>query len=145
MKDKLAAAFVALAAGWAICSTPVLAHHGSAGYDYSVPRKTLEGTVSQFEWENPHAQIFLDVRDDQGRTTNWAMELNNPGNLVELGWSHSMVKVGDRIRVTFNPGKNGRRIGICVDAVLADGRKLHSSQGCVHGGQTFDEVKQLDK
>lgn len=145
VKRTLANSVLTLVIGSAIFCGPIRAHHGSAGYDYSVPRKTLKGTVAQFEWENPHAQIFLDVKDDKGKVATWALELNNPGNLVELGWTHTIVKVGDKITVTFNPGKQGRRIGICVDALLADGQKLHSSQGCAHGNLRFDQEKQLDK
>jgi hypothetical protein len=130
---------------FAVVCFPAMAHHGSAGYDYSVPRKTLVGTVTDFVWQNPHSEIFLDVKDSSGKVTSWAMELNNPGNLIELGWSHTTVKAGDQVTVTFNPGKQGRRIGICVDLLLANGRKLHSSQGCVHGNQQFNEERELDK
>lgn len=109
---------------------PVMGHHGSQGFDFTVPRKTLTGVVTRFAWQNPHAQIFIDVKGDAGDTVVWVMELNNPGNLVIQGWTHSSVKAGDVVTVTFNPGKEGRPIGICVDVVFADERKLHSGQGC---------------
>ena len=124
---------------------PAMAHHGSAGYDYSAPRKTLTGTVTGFVWENPHSQIFLDVKDAKGNVTSWAMELNNPGNLIELGWTHNTLKPGEQATVSFNPGKQGRHIGICVDLLLANGRKLHASQGCVHGNLKFNEERELNK
>jgi hypothetical protein len=113
-----------------MADVPATAHHGSQGYDLNAPRKILKGTVTRFAWENPHAQIYLDVKDDKGNVQTWAMELNNPGNLVTLGWTHSSIKAGDEVTVTFSPGKEGRPIGICVDVSYADGRKLHSSQGC---------------
>ncbi len=119
---------------------PAAAHHGSQGYDLTV-RKTLKGTVSRFAWENPHAQIYLDVKDEKGNTVNWAMELNNPGNLVTLGWTHSSIKAGDEVKVTFSPGKQGKPVGICVDVVYPDGRKLHSSQGC--SGEQEGTFKEL--
>lgn len=127
--------------GLAMCGVPVAAHHGSQGYDLNAPRKTLKGIVSRFAWQNPHAQLYLDVKDDKGTIVNWAMELNNPGNLVGLGWTHSSIKTGDEVTVEFFPGKEGRTIGICVDVFYADGRKLHSSQGC--SGQqegTFEKL-----
>jgi hypothetical protein len=111
-------------------SGPLTAHHGSQGFDFLVPRKTLKGTVTRFAWQNPHAQIFIDVKDDDGHVASWVMELNNPGNLVAEGWTHTSVKPGDEVTVTFNPGKEDRPIGICVDVFFADGRKLHASQGC---------------
>lgn len=124
---------------------PVMAHHGSQGYDLTA-RKTLKGTVSRFAWQNPHAQIYVDVKDEKGTVATWAMELNNPGNLVGLGWTHSSVKAGDEVTVTFSPGKEGRPVGICVDVAFADGRKLHSSQGC-SGEQegTFKELYPQDR
>jgi Family of unknown function (DUF6152) len=117
------------------------AHHGSQGYDLSGARKTLKGTVTRFAWQNPHAQIYLDVKDDKGGVVNWAMELNNPGNLVGLGWNHSSIKAGDEVAVTFFPGREGRPVGICVDVAFADGRKLHSSQGC--SGEQEGTFKEL--
>jgi len=120
---------------------PVMAHHGSQGYDLKSPRKTLKGTVTRFAWENPHAQIYIDVKDEKGNVVNWAMELNNPGNLVGLGWTHSSMKAGDQVTVTFSPGKEGRPIGICVDVLYPDGRKLHSSQGCTGEQEgTFEKL-----
>ena len=145
MKRKWAPSFAVVAVLAMVCG-PALAHHGAAGYDYSVPRKTLKGTVEQFTWQNPHAQLFLDVKDDKGVVVVWSMELNNPGNLVELGWNHTSVKAGDEVTLTFNPAKNNKPLGICVDVFFADGRKLHSSQGCVQGKLgSFDELRQLDK
>jgi uncharacterized protein DUF6152 len=117
------------------------AHHGSQGYDFSGPKKTLKGTVSRFAWQNPHAQLYVDVKDEKGNVVNWAMELNNPGNLVGMGWTHSSVKAGDEVAITFNPGLNGKPIGICVDVAFADGRKLHSSQGCSEAKNgTFEKL-----
>jgi hypothetical protein len=125
---------------------PVLAHHGSQGYDYTVPRKTLKGVVKEFAWQNPHAQIYIDVKDDKGNVVTWAMELNNPGNLVGQGWTHSSLKAGDEITVTFTPGKEGRPDGICVDVFFPDGRKLHSSQGCTEVNEgTFEKLYPQNK
>jgi len=144
MKPKWASSF-ALVAGLVMAGGSVLAHHGAVGYDYSVPRKTLKGKVSQFTWQNPHTLLLLDVKDEKGNVVVWTMELNNPGNLVELGWSHSSLKPGDEVTVTFNPAKS-KPNGICVDVFFPNGRKLHSSQGCVQGNlKSFDELRQLDK
>jgi Family of unknown function (DUF6152) len=140
MSRKFASLFVSLAVAGFFCIS-VAAHHGSQGYDLSGPKKTLKSTVTRYAWQNPHAQIFADVKDEKGNVVNWAMELNNPGNLVGLGWTHSSVKAGDEVSLTFFPGKEGRAVGICVDVVFADGRKLHSSQGC--SGEQEGTFKEL--
>ena len=128
MKIRLLA-MVAMAVGLLFFSGAAVAHHGSQGYDFS-RRISVKATVSRFVWANPHCQIFLDAKDDNGKSTNWGVELNNPGNLVRLGWTHNILKEGDEVRLEFNPGKDEKPVGICVDVFFPDGRKLHSSQGC---------------
>jgi hypothetical protein len=90
----------------------------------------LKGTVARFVWANPHCQIYLDAKNDKGNVVNWAVELNNPGNLVRLGWTHAVLKGGDEVTLVFNPGREGKPVGICADVLFSDGRKLHSTQGC---------------
>jgi hypothetical protein len=128
MKLRLAA-LITLAGSLLVFCGPVVAHHGSQGYDFT-KRISVKGTVSRFVWANPHCQIFLDARDDKGKVINWGVELNNPGNLVRLGWTHVALKEGDVVTLVFNPGKDDKPVGICVDVIFLDGRKLHSSQGC---------------
>jgi hypothetical protein len=122
-------AFIALACGLLAFCGPVVAHHGSQGYDFT-KRITLKGVVSQFVWANPHCQIYLDAKDETGKVVNWAVELNNPGNLIRLGWTHTALKTGDQVSLEFHPGKDGKPVGICADVFFPDGRKLHSTQGC---------------
>ena len=126
-------------------AVPLFAHHGTAIF-YDIHKVLiLKGTVTSFKYANPHSQLYFDVKDDKGNVVVWTMELNNPGNLVELGWNHNSLKPGDEITVTFNSAKS-KPNGICVDVLFADGRKLHSSQGCVGGDlKSFDELRQLDK
>ena len=118
MKRRWMASLASIVGLAMVCGS-VAAHHGSQGFDFNVPRKTLKGTVTRFAWQNPHSQIFINVKDDSGNVVTWIMELNNPDNLVTEGWTHSSVKA-----------KEGRPLGICVDVVFAEGRKLHASQGC---------------
>jgi Family of unknown function (DUF6152) len=120
---------VALTCGLLLLCGSAAAHHGSQGYDFS-RRITVKGIVSKFEWANPHAQIYLDAKGADGKIVNWGLELNNPGNLVRLGWTHLALKDGDEVTLVFNPGKDGKPVGICVDVFFQDGRKLHSDQGC---------------
>ena len=118
---------ISLAAGLLFFCGPIGAHHGSQGYDYT-KRISVKGTVSRFVWANPHCQIFLDAKDDKGNPVTWGVELNNPGNLIRLGWTHTVLKEGDEVRMEFNPGKDGKPLGICADVFFPDGRKLHSTQ-----------------
>jgi hypothetical protein len=120
---------VAMAGSLLAFGGPAVAHHGSQGYDFS-KRITVKGTVARFVWANPHCQIYLDAKDNTGKVINWGVELNNPGNLVRLGWTHGALKEGDEVTLIFNPGKDDKPVGICADVLFPDGRKLHSTQGC---------------
>jgi hypothetical protein len=126
MKGRLIT-LISLAAGLLFFCGPVMAHHGSQGYDSS-RRISVKGTVSRFLWANPHCLIFLDSNDDKGKVVTWSIELNNPGNLIRLGWTHTALKEGDVVTVEFNPGKNDKPVGLCADVFFPDGRKLHSTQ-----------------
>jgi hypothetical protein len=141
MKGRLIT-LISLAAGLLVFCGPVVAHHGSQGYDLT-KRISVKGTVSRFVWANPHCLIFLDVKDDKGNVVNWGVELNNPGNLIRLGWSHTALKEGDEVRMEMNPGKDGKPVGICADVFFPDGRKLHSTQcpGLAENGASVPSSK----
>lgn len=99
------------------------AHHGVADYDEQHLR-TLSGTVSRFELENPHSRILLDVKDEKGKTVAWAIETLTPAKLVRAGWTKDSLKPGNQITVTVDPAKNGSPAGFLRKLVFADGQEL---------------------
>ena len=90
--------------------TPIFAHHGNAAYD-ETKEVTLKGTVTEFDWANPHAQIYFDVKDAKGGVVHWGCETLSPGKLVRAGWSKDAVKPGDQITITLVAAKNGAPVG----------------------------------
>ena len=83
------------------------AHHGLAAFD-TTHTVTMEGTVTEFQWINPHAFIFADLADDKGKKTNWRCELGSLGMLSKYGgWAATTVKRGDLIRIQGFPAKDG--------------------------------------
>ena len=120
MKRKLVSR-LALMIGLLVFTVPVLAHHGTSAYD---PAKTLKlkGTVTSFEWVNPHASLGWDVKTENGAVEHWVVELTSPGMLTRSGWHHDSVKAGDEVTVYFHPTKNGTKWGIFQRVVFADGR-----------------------
>jgi hypothetical protein len=87
------------------------AHHGTgASYDNTKPRE-LKGTVTEFVWSNPHAQLYFNVKDEKGNVVEWAAELNSPGVLRAQGWTKNMFKPGDEIVITVHPSKAGTAVG----------------------------------
>jgi hypothetical protein len=123
MNNKRFASALALAAV-ALAAIPVAAHHSFAMFDQRQVM-TLEGTVVQFQWTNPHAFIELSV---PGRTapTRWSIELNSPNNLRRQGWTRTSLHVGDRISLRMSPLRNGEHGGLFLDLRKADGTVLDS-------------------
>jgi hypothetical protein len=119
-----------LVAGFLVVCGPVPAHHGNSAYDET---RTIDitGTVTEFDFVNPHTQIYLDVKDDKGNVAHWAVECNSPGIMHRSGWTRTSVKPGDQISVTLNPAKNGAPVGFSGGktgkVVLADGQMMTMS------------------
>jgi hypothetical protein len=102
---------------------PLWAHHGNAAYDDKNP-VTIKGSVTEFAWTNPHAQIYLDVKDDKGNVVHWSVETYSPGKLVRAGWTKESVKVGDQVSINLIPAKNGSPVGFLHKLVLPNGKEL---------------------
>jgi hypothetical protein len=128
VKHNLAAFFSLL--GLLMAGGTVFAHHGSgSAYDYTT-KIIAKATVTELAWSNPHAQLYMDIKNEKGEVVNWGVELNSPGNLIRLGWTKNTFKPGEEIIVTFVPSKENRPFGICGDFVKANGEKFHNGQGC---------------
>ena len=110
-----------LLGGLVLLAAPAAAHHSFAMFDQS-KIMTLEGTVTEFQWTNPHAFIELDAAG--GR--HWSIELNSPNNLKRQGWTRAALKPGDRITLRMSPLRNGKPGGLFLDLTRADGKLLDS-------------------
>jgi hypothetical protein len=110
--------------GLTALAVPALAHHSFAMFDQ---RKvmTLEGTVHEFQWTNPHSFIELDVGAGS-KARRWSIELNSPNNLTRQGWRRTSLKAGEKISVRIAPLRNGNPGGLFLDLKKADGRVLDS-------------------
>ena len=103
----------------------VRAHHSTAMYDMANP-VTVKGAVKRFEWTNPHAFIYLDVKDDKGGSVEWEIELMSLNHLRSYGWMLSTVKSGDIISCTGGAARSGATSMISALIELPDGRKIRS-------------------
>jgi hypothetical protein len=109
------------AAAVLVAAVPAAAHHSFAMFDQKKIMK-LEGTVTEFQWTNPHAFIEMDATDGK----HWSLELNSPNNLKRQGWRHSSLKAGDKITLRMNPLRSGKAGGLFLDLKKADGTVLDS-------------------
>jgi hypothetical protein len=98
------------------------AHHSYAMFDRS-KTVTLNGTVKQFQWTNPHSWIQVAVPGDAG-TDEWSVEMGSPFELLRVGWSPTTVKAGDKVSIQIHPTKDGSKGGGFVSGTDADGHLL---------------------
>ena len=119
----LCAGFLVLAAA----AIPAFAHHSFAMFDHDHQIK-LAGTVTQFQWTNPHVYIGLDVTSGSGSgaasVKQYTIECANPGILDRSGWKWNMIKVGDKITAVIAPLRSGEAGGLLKVVKLADGREF---------------------
>jgi len=110
----------------------VLGHHSAAGVDRS-KTVTVEGTVKQFKWGNPHAWLDVEVPNSKGGADVWSFEMTSPTFLVRAGWKATSVKAGDK--VTTAGGIRGTIISIKDDAIIIkvapDGIKMEIAKNAI--------------
>lgn len=114
------------AAGLLVASAPMLAHHGGASYE-SDKVITLQGTVTDWVWANPHSYLKVDVKDQSGTVKNWVIETQNPVSITKAGWSRRSFAPGDQVTVTFQPVRSGAPLGLMRFVILPNGQRLGSS------------------
>jgi hypothetical protein len=84
----------------------LFAHHSTAMYNMANPT-TVTGVVKRFDWTNPHAYIYLEVKDESGNTTEWTVEMMSLNHLKSYGWSRNTVQPGDMVTCTGGAAKSG--------------------------------------
>jgi len=111
--------------GVLMSTTPLSAHHSTTMYNMANP-STVTGTVKRFEWTNPHAYIYLEVKGDDGKMVEWEVEMMSLNHLKSYGWSRDTVKEGDVITCTGGAAKSGAPAMLSSLVKLNDGRMIKS-------------------
>ncbi|MEY4878925.1 MAG: hypothetical protein RJB62_394 [Pseudomonadota bacterium] len=109
------------------------AHHSFAMFDQD-KIVTMEGTVTEFEWINPHSWLHFTATSEDGQEQEWSIELASVGQQVRAGWTPETLKPGDPITIEFNPLRDGTRGGTLLNVTLPNGEKLG------HGGMPANPI-----
>jgi hypothetical protein len=137
MKTWILSVLVALSA-----AAPLGAHHAfAAEFDVSKPVK-VKGTITKIEWVNPHAWLYVDVKDETGKVTNWHFELGPPNALFRLGWKRDSVPVGTEVTISGFRAKAQENVGNGRSIILPDGKELFSGGSNPEGGGQGGAAKQ---
>ena len=87
-------------------------------------RSRLSGTVTRFQWTNPHGFIELDVTQSDGAVKHFSIELTSINMMQRVGWRSNMIKAGDKVQVVMAPLLSGEPVGLGLEVVLADGKTM---------------------
>ncbi len=117
---------VSLFSATMLLALPLLAgaHHSGVMFE-DVKEVTIEGTVKEFQYTNPHSWLLVDVTNKDGSVTTWGFEAEGPSTLMRNGVKPSDLKVGTKLSITGHPMKDGRPAALWVKAVRADGVEFY--------------------
>jgi hypothetical protein len=101
-------------------AAPAVAHHSHAMFDHT-KEASVVGTVTNFDYRNPHVGLYLDV-ENAGKKVNYWVEMSNVQNMIRRGIGHGTFKPGDKVTVKLHPLKDGRPGGNYISVVAADGK-----------------------
>jgi hypothetical protein len=105
-------------------TVPLWAHHSMAAFYDDKKSVTLKGTVTKYDWTNPHVWVYLDVNEAGGKVSTWEVEFESKIELKRVGWTRDSLTVGDQVSVDINPSREGRKRGGGKSVTLAGGKKL---------------------
>ena len=118
---------VAVMAGVVAFAVPLFAHHGAASFD-SGKTVSVNGTVTEYVWSNPHVLVKVDAKDDSGNIAHWVLEAWNPVTQTSRGWSKNTFKAGDEVSLDITPAKNGAPVGEIRGRIVINGKEFKQQQ-----------------
>lgn len=123
MSMKKGLRLLALPATAALMAAPALAHHSFAMFD-NTRSVTIHGTVTQFQFTNPHGYLDIDAEDGKGAAKHYTLELTSPNMMTRGGWTSRTVKRGDVVTAVLAPLRDGRSGGLLLELTLPNGKHM---------------------
>src|SRR5258705_1746854 len=115
----------------AMYAIPAFAHHSFAMFDTD-KNLTVDGTIKEFQWTNPHSWIQMMVPNSAGRPEQWAIELGAPGGLAQQGWAARTLTPGMKVTAVIHPLKDGTHGGQYMAVTLPDGTVKGNPNGAAN-------------
>ena len=113
-------------------SAVATAHHSFSAEFLADEIQTIEGTVEQVWFKNPHVRYYINVADENDVVVKWDVRGSSPSLLVRKGWNKKTINVGDTVKITGYLGRDGRKLMFIINAELEDGTVL---------GNPYDAIK----
>ena len=101
------------------------AHHSGSMFDRA-ETVTLEGTVKEYQFQNPHTWIEVMVPDADGNLVQWSIEGETRKTMTRIGLGYTKLHAGDKVKIRAHPLRDGRTGGSFIDIVLPDGTLVSS-------------------
>jgi hypothetical protein len=108
-----------------IAGGAVSAHHSTAMFDMQ-KSVTLDGTIKEFQWTNPHTWIVFEVPNGSGGTDEYGIEGMSPNYLARTGWDKHTLSTGDKVQLVIHPLRDGRKGGFDVSVKKPDGTLMYN-------------------
>ncbi len=106
-----------------LAAAPAFSHHSNSAFNVQKIDE-VKGTVTDWQWSNPHTWLYLEADDGKGGKVKWALEGRAPGVLLRAGWTPKIIKVGEIVTVHYAPAKDGTHLGMIAQVILPDGTVL---------------------
>jgi Family of unknown function (DUF6152) len=120
-----------------VSAQPASAHHSYAMFDME-KSVTLEGTVKEVQWTNPHIWIQMLVKDAAtGNEVEWSIEGASPNMLTRAGWSRNALKAGDKTVIVVHPVRSGGNgLSGSLASAMVNGQRIFGGQITTPAGET---------
>lgn len=125
MKNPL---ILTILAGAFCAAASTHAHHSAVMFDEE-SEVTVEGTVREFQYTNPHSWLLVDVTNEDGSVTTWGFEAEGPSTLMRAGIRKSDFSPGTKLTISGNPMRDGRPAAAWIRATRADGKEFNPRAG----------------
>jgi hypothetical protein len=102
-------------------------HHSQSEFDGRL-KLEITGKVTKLDWRSPHARIYIDAVDGEGKTVNWDFELASPTTLMRRGWNRNSLQPGDQVTITGIRARNHPTIGYAITLKDKDGKPLFTGK-----------------